>query len=256
MLAETRPSPEETFLQLLPVISRIVAQVTRSQSSAHEGEDFKSYVHLKLIENDYRRLREFREHSSIETYLTTVIQRLLQDYRNAQWGKWRLSAAAKRGGETARLLESYWIRDGLPFEEVCELLANKHGVTSTRRELEAIAASLPVRYRRRSEGIEVLVTMPSPDTADRRVRAAERVAMRERAKRVLAAQCAQLPPTDALLVALRFQDGEKVPLIAAILRTEPKPLYERLHKLRRQLRRALEADGVDAKMIQDLLDEE
>ncbi len=67
--------PEQFFLGHLKLIEEIVSFCCRrSRFSREEAEDFGGHVKVKLIENDYAVIREFRGRSSPKTYLTTVIR--------------------------------------------------------------------------------------------------------------------------------------------------------------------------------------
>ena len=250
-------SAEETFLKLLPAIERITAFVTRRhRASSDEAQEFSSYVHEKLIEHDYEVIRRFEGRSRVETFLVTVISNHFHDFRNREWGKWRPSAAARRGGPVATQLERYLVRDGLPFDQAVEVLTRNHGVTLDRSELERIGASLPVRVRRRTESEDVLHDAPAIDRADRAVLDEERRVLWGRIMNVLAAEQAKLPAQDAQILAMKFEDGAKVSEIAATLRIGQKPLYERLKRLLKRLRFALAAAGIDEAVVRSLLSED
>ena len=250
-------SAEETFLTLLPAIERITAFVTRRHRAASdEAQEFSSYVHEKLIDNDYEVIRRFEGRSRIETFLVTVISNHFHDFRNREWGKWRPSAAARRGGPVAIQLERYLVRDGLPFDQAAEVLSRNHGVVLGRDELERIAATLPVRFRRRTESEDVLQDAPAPDRADRAVLDDERRVLWDRIMKVLGAELAKLPPQDAQILAMKFEDGAKVSEIAATLRIGQKPLYERLKRLLKRLRFAVTAAGIDEAVVRTLFSED
>src|SRR6478672_4714082 len=117
---DTRP-PEKIFLESLPVIREIIAHSARGLSR-QDGEDFSQTVMVRLIEEDYRILREFKGRSSLRTYLAIAIKRMLLDYQNHLWGKWHPSAEAKRLGPTAIWLERLLYRDKLSFEEACRVI--------------------------------------------------------------------------------------------------------------------------------------
>jgi RNA polymerase sigma factor for flagellar operon FliA len=257
VLAPSGPNLEEWFVSLLPVLDRIIAfEVRRHHGSTDTHEEFRSQVHLRLIENDYAILRKFEGRSTIRTFLTTVVVNQFKDHLNRELGKWRPSAMAKRLGSVATQLERCLIRDGLSFDEACRVLATKHGITSGRAELEQIAAKLPIRYRRRYEPETAIEAVPAPGEADHLVIDSERQARLDSVMAVLSRERARMPPEDAMIVALRFEDGRKVSEIAGILRLPQKPLYDRIKKLTTQLRTRLEAAGIDAALVRELLDED
>src|SRR6185369_9474972 len=78
---------EHVFLTNLSLIERVVRfAASRQRLSAAETEDLGSLVRLRLIENNYAILERWEGRSSLATYLTTVVQRLILDERNKQWG--------------------------------------------------------------------------------------------------------------------------------------------------------------------------
>jgi RNA polymerase sigma factor for flagellar operon FliA len=252
----TASSWEREFLELLPLIERIVEFVARRHYlSTADAEDFSSEVKVKLIENDYAILRKFEGRSSMRTFLTTVISHACLDYRNSEWGKWRPSAEARRGGPDAILLERLLVRDGLPLHDAFDIMTTNHGVTRSRAELEEMAARFPVRFRRRFEPEDALLSVPSPGRADGALQEQERQAAWDRTIGVLRALQDKLDARDALILAMRFQDGRKVSEIAQVLQIDARPLYERVYKLLDQLRTGLEALGIDVRVVRDLMED-
>jgi RNA polymerase sigma factor (sigma-70 family) len=241
------PTGEALFLSQLELIERVISFVSsRHHLPGADADDFGSHVKLKLIENDYGVFRKFRGRSSLRTYLTTVIGRLFQDYRNSAWGKWRPSAEAVRAGAVAILLERLTVRDRYGFEEACELMAMNHQVTVPRAELEAIAARLPNRVRRRFESEEALADVAADQRPlDEAAADAERAAAAARVQTALVEAMRALSPPDRLICALHFHDGRKFVEIARLLRREPKAFYRHVDQLMKQLRAALTASGID-----------
>lgn len=250
----TSPAERE-FLSQLPLIERIVASVARQHRlPAAEAEDFASIVKLKLIEDDYRILREFQGRARLRTFLTVVVQRQLLDYRNSTLGKWRPSAEARRSGRAAELLEQCLIRDGHTFDEACAILTTNHGIALGRAQLEALAAGLPSRARRRFEPEASLVNVASPEpSADALLAAGEQEASMRRLDAALQRACATLDAEDRAILALRFRDGRKVAEVAVVLGLPAKPLYARVERLKIRLRALLEAEGFDAATAREAL---
>jgi len=82
------PTPGE--LSLLDTVIRAVARARRL--ACGDFQDFAQTVHLKLLERRYDAFSRFRGDSSLRTYLTVVVTRILLEWRNARSGKWRPSA--------------------------------------------------------------------------------------------------------------------------------------------------------------------
>jgi RNA polymerase sigma factor for flagellar operon FliA len=250
-------SPEALLVSELGTIERVIGFVAaRRHLRPSDAEEFASHVKMKLVENDYAILRKFEGRSSLRTYLTVVIQRMLLDYRAAVWGKWRPSAKAQRAGEIGILLEQLMSRDGHGFDEACEILITNYQIDADRERLERIAALLPARSGRQFESDAALVdhAADSP-TAAILVERGERVRVAERVSSALRRIIARAEPQDRLTLALRYIDGRTVPDIASMLRIDQKRLYRRLEDLLREIRDGLEAEGIAATDALALLDD-
>ena len=232
----------------------IRAVCRRHRLPPEDAEDFASDARIHLMENDFAALRRFRGQSTISTYILTVVTHFGQDWRNARWGKWRPSAEARRQGALATHLERLLCRDGLTFEEACETLTALN-LTTSRRDLESVAATLPMRVRRRFVPDVHLddraAAGPTPDAvADNRAA----ITSARQVVRLLAHAIASMPPEDILILQLRFDDGFRVVEIARTLRLDQKPLYRRIERLLGHLRAELERRGLAADLVRDLLE--
>jgi RNA polymerase sigma factor (sigma-70 family) len=246
-------SPEEVFLEHLELIERTASRACRRRRlGPAETEDFVSQVKVKLIEDDYAVLRKFRGKSRVSTYLITVINNYSLDYLDHLYGKWRPSAEARRQGPVAVILDRLLTRDGYSFDEACQILTTNLGVECDWRELDQIAARLPPRSPRQSEGEESLRHLPAPDgRPDRRFFAKELDSEKRRILILLHEALETLPAADRLIVKLRCR--LTVAEIARRLHREQKPLYRRIDGILGQLRRDLEAKGVTAAEVAELL---
>jgi RNA polymerase sigma factor (sigma-70 family) len=242
---ETRRAElEGRFLSSLSDIERVIRFVARRHRlSRTEEDDFASEVKLALIENDYGVLARFEGHSSLRTYLTTVIQRLFLDYRCKLWGKWRPSAEAQRRGPLALRLESLLYRDGLSFDEAVETLRARFGATETRDEIAALAHALPARSSRRTSGDEALPHVPAGELANPEVQL-EGADTALRLQHVLAEVMEELPAQDRIVLRMRFQDEVPIATIARTLCLDQKRLYRRLEAVLASFRKSVEARGV------------
>ena len=245
---ETTPAEcEQLFLTHLTMIHRLIGAIARQHRlSADDAEEFAGVAQLRLISDDYAVLRKFRGASTLRTFLTIVIERMMLDYKAAQWGKWRPSVRSRRAGEVAVLLERLTVRDGLSFDEACSVLESNQALSVNRDTLTQLHAQFRPRQRPRRITDDVLDSVPAVRTADDTLRAREHETSMIHATRSLAAMLAAMPAEDRLLLKMRFADGIRVADIARTLSLDQKRLYRRLERLVVQLRRALEARGVSA----------
>jgi len=250
------PEPDDPYLAHRDVIDRAIdVTCRRHRLSRDEAEEFGSTVRLHLVESDYAVLKAFAGRSSLQTYLLTVIAHRFQDWRNAQWGKWRPSAEARRCGPLAVRLETLVLRDGLSFEEALELLRTNHGVSESRESLEALLTRLPVRTRRRSVGEETLrdheTATPNPHGL---LRSAQATTLAQQAAQVLEAALAGLQNQDRLILRMRFEDDLRLSDIGRMLGLDQKQLYRRVDASLRQLRAALLEAGIAATDASEILE--
>ena len=238
----------------LPQIEVVTNYVCRRHNcGTDEAEEFSAHVMAKLVADDCAILRKFQGKSRFETYLTTVITHLFLDWRNHLWGKWRPSAEARRLGPVAKKLEEL-ARDGYTFEESFELLRTNHGVVMSRGELEALAARLPVRLPRKMEGEERLEALPAGEPGpDERILERERQEARGRLWQALERALGTLPDDDRLILKMRYESDLQIVEIARALHLEAKPLYRRIERLVKDLRAALEREGIEGKMVAEIL---
>lgn len=230
-------TPEELFRAQLASIQRIIRDKCRkSRFSKEDCEDFHGRVMVKLIRNDYAILRNFDGMSSIQTYLTVVIQRECSDYRDHLWGKWRPSKVAQRLGAAAVKLEELVIRDGLEQGEAVGIIRGNPCNEVEEKELERILAELPARTRRSFESesrLEELQTqMPDPE---QELLEREEAEEHYRQSRFLSDCLERLSEEDRLLVKMHFEDGVSLASIARSFDCNQRSLYTRMDRIKRKI---------------------
>jgi RNA polymerase sigma factor (sigma-70 family) len=250
-------TPAEQFLANLSLIERVIAYTAaRHRLSRPDRDEFASYARLKLIDDDYRILRQFGGRAKLTTYLTTVVERLFLDFRVSQWGKWRPSSEARRLGPLAIQLERLVTRDRLTRDEAFEQLQSALPEPPTRDELEDLYARLPVRLPKQMVSEDVLMNVPVAGShPEEQLLTDARAVPWKRAITALKAAIAALDPAERTVIVLRYQGGLTVSRIATMLNLEAKPLYRRIERVNAQLRMALEAAGVSAEDVHELLQE-
>jgi RNA polymerase sigma factor (sigma-70 family) len=236
----------------LALVERLVRFVCRNaQVVGADIDDFASTVKLALIENDYAVLRAWEGRSSIATYLTVIIQRLLADERFREHGRWRPSAEAKRIGDAGILLESLLRRDERSLAEAIPIVRAADPRLSD-AGIRAMAARLPERVQR-PRLVEIREDVAAGDDAERSVLNGETRRASEEASRVVRNTVASLPIKDRMLLRLRFVMGMSIADTARILQLPQRPLYRRLEQILAMLRDALAASGIDAGSAAELI---
>jgi RNA polymerase sigma factor (sigma-70 family) len=231
--------PSAADLSTLAAVIRDVSRVHRL--SGADAQDFAQSVHLRMLERRYEAFERFDGRSSLRSYLTVVVTRLLLDWRNALYGKWRPCAAARRLGPAAIELDRLINRDGYSADEAAELL--QRDLQSPASHLRALADRVPRRGPRRFLSDGLLRTVPTDGFIDP-IEAREARIAALRSSQALARACRQLPPDERRMIALRYQRSMSVQEIGKLLRVNPKLLYRRFDRTMRRLRAELCAAGV------------
>lgn len=242
----------------LPEIERIVEVVCRRRGvSGDEADDFRSWALERLIEADYAILRKFRGDSSLRTYLVVVVNNLFRDHIVRLRGRWRPSAQAERMGTVGVALEELLHRKGRTLGEASTELRSRDVCDLSVRRLAELAALLPDREPLRPERVDpvVLERLPGDGGADGEVLGAESAERRVGVLDALESALSRLAAEDRLIIRLRFLEGLTVADIARTLGLEQKPLYRRIERVLRKLRRGLEDRGVTGAGVAALLAE-
>ena len=249
---------QATLEELLPFIKDEALHLCRRKRLTKEdSEDFLSTLLIKLIEDDYRILREWSGRGSMHTYLRTVIARELADYLRHLWGRYRESAEAKKLGPLAMRLEQLLTRDDLTLEEAIRtLLINDH-VEASEAGLRELADKLPRRDRRSFESDAKLPLLPSPDL-DPEQRKLGQVSDDERRKTLESLYRAldRLDRRERVVIRLTGLRQCRVPRLAPRLDMDAPSVYRMRNRALAKLRKDMEADGISAELIRRLLGDE
>ena len=236
-------------------MERVIAGVCgRAGLRGADAEDFGSIVKIALIENDYAILRGYEGRAPLGAFLTVVVQRMLSREWTRLRGRWHPSAEAERNGDAAVLLEKLTVRDGRSLDEAVAIVRNVDPSLDARsvRELAERLPPRPARLR--------LVPLSddehgyvAPDAADSRAHAADARRVSAQAARVVREMIATLPLQDRMLMRFHFGAELSIADAARLLGVPQRPLYRRIEALLRQLREALEREGVGPAAVEELI---
>lgn len=227
----------------LALFSEVIRHVARNHRlRAEDADDYFQTAHCRLLERNYEVFRQFGGRSSLRTYLTVVAVRLLLDWRNSRYGKWRPSSDARRLGLLAVALERLVSRDGHSASEAIASLATHTGAAPD--ELDRLLERLPVRLRRRFEPETAIDASGGAEFIDP-LEHAERARWNERVLAALRDSVERLSEDDRVLLQHRFRSGMTVKSASVALSVEPRLLYRRLQNVLKQLRGDLTERGFD-----------
>jgi RNA polymerase sigma factor (sigma-70 family) len=255
----SRPmNPQELFAANLALVERVIRIVCRrARVFDADEEDFAADVKLALVENDYAILRKYEGRSSLESYLTVVIQRMLADARNAAHGRFRASSEAQRLGPVAVLLEKLVVRDGRSLDEAMQHV-RAIDATATRESMAAMLKRLPARAARAREveleSVERVIAGGEP--ADARAIADDRRRLANVAGTAFRRALDGLPTEDRALIRFHYAEQMTIAEIARMLDLPQRPLYRRMEWLLDRFRTALASAGIDRGAAVDLIGSE
>jgi RNA polymerase sigma factor (sigma-70 family) len=238
-MPEPISSPGPDALSLLNAVTGCVARSHRL--SQVDSEDFGQIVQLKFLERRYDAFTRFRGDSALETYLIVVVTRLLLDWRNATYGKWRPCAAAARLGPLGVRLDTLISRDGYTQHEAVEIV---HRTTLTARaELHRLADLLPRRPTRRQ--VEQRQTESRAVDFRDPIELREDLARAELRSRALRRAYGRLSEEDRRLIALRYHRALSVRTISKKLQMDQRALYRRFERVLSRLRFAFDQSAME-----------
>jgi RNA polymerase sigma factor for flagellar operon FliA len=248
---------EARFLEALPTIDDVVGRVCRRHHlSAAESDELRTDVRMHFIDRNYEVLRRFEGRSSLTTYATVVIQRVLLERRNRMWGKWRPTADARRLGPTGILIERLVTRDGWSIEQALEMLRTNHSVTVD-ATLQTFCDRLSTRGPSRqmvSEEDAGQVASQGP-SADANVVRAEQDFLAKRVQSALERARQGLEPIERLILKMRFEDRVPVVDIARALHLDQRRLYRTIERLLAAIGASMAADGISKSDVMALFAE-
>lgn len=248
--------PRDLFEANLDTIERVIAIVCRRGGLfGADAEDFASEARVALIDDDYAILARYEGRSSLDTYLTVVIRRLLADARTRSKGRWHPSSEAQRLGPAAVLIEILIRRDGRTLDEAMPHIHAAHPGMA-RDEVKAIVERLPERIPRpRPVDLDAIgEVLAGGEQADARAIAGDLGRMADVVSNALTTQFHAFSAEDRLLIRLRFASDMSIADISRIMRLPQRPLYRRLESLLGRMRGTLANAGIDRATAASLVD--
>lgn len=239
----------ESQFELIQATVRAVAWSGRLP--VQDRGDFESYAWIKLLEADSRKVAAFRGDCTFPVFIRIVLKRILLDYRNSRWGRWRASTEAQRGGAEVVEAERRIVRDGYPVHAVA---TGGHGVAALIARLRTVGQPAGGR-RAREESLDLVLESaaakePNPEE---QALAHARKARSITVSRALLDTLRQLSADDRRLLMLRYATGQPVSEIAFTVGQDQKRLYRTYDRILNQLRGELERAGISRGEVREVV---
>jgi RNA polymerase sigma factor (sigma-70 family) len=249
----------EKFEELLPLIRRVADFVGRRCGlSTEDREDLCGDVCLKLIENDYQKLRQFEGRAQFTTFVKTVVTREATDLFRQKYGKLRPSARSRERGDWACRYERLRRIEGRSREESVAIL-EREGFHVPLDQLDALDGEIAARTPPRSfETTDGLRELPTPEAdPEQRALANERRAQQRTLRLALRRAVAALVPDDRVFLKLYCdpQARQRAKRLAVMFHRSEIEVYRHFKELCKDLRRRLALLGFDIDDVKDLLAE-
>ena len=235
-------------------IGRIVQSVCRRHKVfGDDAVDYSSEIMLKLMEDDCRALRVFKEESTIDTYLTTVINNRFRDLLRESTGRWRPSKRAKELGPAAVKLEELLYQHHYPFHEALEIMRTDQAMTLSEAEAKGILQELREREARPVTVEYDMQIADTRETPEQQYLRMERLAVETSLTEIVDDLRKRLPPEERLMLRMIYEDNLKVSVVARQLNMTRYEVERRLETIISSFRKELLQRGVNYGDVKEIM---
>lgn len=228
----------------------------RHSIAGDDADEYNSHVHEKLVEDECRKIREFKGGSSYKTYITVVISRILID-RIRSGRRWKPSQKALKMGNDAVILEELFYRKNYSFEQAYSTLVTNHGASISRDRAYEMVTLLQRRHviSKRPRVVEFVDNISdNRDTApDRVVVNKENSKNKDHLDNVISEIRGFLSNEERLLLRMRFEGNIKISEIARVLRKERNYVDKKLKKIFVKFREELLSRDISVDDVKDII---
>ena len=234
-------------------LEKIEAVCKRHFSAENDQNECYVFVLDSLKADDFKRLRAFKGKSKLATYLYTLINSLVIDFRRKRYGRQRIPAAVLKLGKWAEAVyrlvcwQRFSVDDAYDFLRIDGLYKGSYD-----QFMQAIVPirNAPCRENLKFKSIDDLVDNPIQNMADAGANPLESLIQKlDRQRRINALKIIRettqkLPETDQLLVRLVFGSEQPVQAAAKIIELSTSAARKRLKKVLVKFRERLLAAGI------------
>jgi len=243
----------EKILSSSDLLAKIETVCKRCFSAENDQNECYVYVIDSLKADNFKRLRAFKGKSKLNTYLYSLINTLVIDFRRKQFGRRRIPAGVAKLGKWAETVYRFVCWQKFSFDDAYDFL-RIDGLYSGSyiqfiKEIEPIKRA-PCRENPAFQSIDETRESSLKDIKDDDANPLEfliRKLDRERrikALKVIRETTAELSENDQLLVRLVYGSDQSVPVAAKVIGFAASTARKRLKSLLIKYREKLLAEGI------------
>lgn len=243
----------EKILSSSDILEKIEAVCKRNFSVENDHNEAYIYVLDCLKDDNFKRLRAYKGKSKLSTYLHTLINSLVIDFRRKRYGRRRIPAAVVKLGRWAEAVFRLVCWQQFSFDDAYDFLQiDGQFEGSYDQFLQAIEPirNVPCRENPSFKSIDEQTQHLKPDLQNIGVNPLELLVQkldRERriiALRVIRETTRKLPEKDQLLVRLVFGSEHSLQAAAKVIQVSTSAARRRLKGLLMEYRERLLAVGI------------
>jgi len=243
----------EKILSSIDVLAKIETVCIRRFSAENDQNECYVYVIDSLKADNFKRLRAFKGKSKLNTYLYSLINSLVIDFRRKQYGRRRIPAGVAKLGKWAETVYRFVCWQKFSFDDAYDFLRIDGLYTGSYiqfiKEIELIK-KVPCRENPAFQSIDETRESSLKDIKDDGDNPLEFLIQkldRERrikALKVIRETTAELSENDQLLVRLVYGSDQSVPAAAKVIGLAASTAGKRLKSLLTKYREKLLAEGI------------
>ena len=253
-LAGERPILDPAEILATPdILEKIEAVCQRNFSAENDQNEAYIFVLDSLKDDNFKRLRAYKGKSKLSTYLHTLINSLVIDFRRKRYGRRRIPAAVVKLGRWAEAAYRLVCWQRFSFDDAYDFLQIDGRFEGSYAEfMQAVEPirNAPCRENPHFTPIDEHTQDHKPDMPDTGVNPLELLVQKlEREKRIKALKVIRettrkLPQKDQLLVRLVFGSGQSLQAAAKVIQLSTSAARRRLKGLLIEYRERLLAVGI------------
>lgn len=245
------------FVSNIGITEKIVRKYCYKHNLTEDmADEYCSHVYEKLIENDYKKIREFKGKSSYKTYLTVVITRILID-KIRSGGRWTPSQKALKMGKTAMMLEELVFRNNYSFDQAYNTLITTHNNSISREKAYEIVTELQrkrvISARPKETELVDNISDEKVSFPDNEVENKETLNKKTLLNNIIQEIRMALSNEERLLLKMHFEDGIKVSVIARVLKKERRYIDSKMSSILHKFKQDILSRDIDLNDIKDII---